>query len=299
MPPITSWVTKRIQATLRRLKEEWARPLAVQFRRFLMEPVEQQHDAALIETDRMLMALFAHQPARAEPASCSPTFPAVNLGHDRLLAPHPIAGFIYLDAADDWVTPRLIAGLYEPGLEIWLQGAIVPETLVIDVGAGAGIETLTAARTLVCDTTAGHVLAIESCAARRRLLESNIRSHRLGRVVETVAEIPSAEVLRSASWSMRRVVIVGDASPDGVSAVQQVLRRVSPTVEVYAVFRSAIDCESVPKPEVPGALWWTLTAEGESVIDCETCTLLAGAIMNVPAIIDQQRIAQGTVRLTA
>ena len=111
--------------------------------------------------------------------------------------------------------PRWIARMHEPGLAEWLAVAIEPDTLVIDIRAGPGIETLTAGAALARDAVPGHVLAVEPDALRRRLLESNVRSHRLGRIVTLSPELPGVDQIQALLCGKRRLVVLAEAAPEG------------------------------------------------------------------------------------
>jgi len=285
-------------AILRRQKDRF-RSIAERIRRFLIEPIEEHQNLATIETDRMLMALFDRQAAHVDQAPSGPSFPAVNLADDRLLAPHPFAGFIFLDAADDFVTPRWIARMHEPGLAEWLAAAMERDTLVIDIGAGPGIETLTAGAVLARDAVAGHVLAIEPDAMRRRLLESNIRSHRLGRIVTLSPGLPEVDQIEALLYGKRRLIVLAEATPDGISRMGQVVDRAPESIEVLSAFRATVDCREVARPCLHGAVWRKLASDGETLNDDDSRIVAAGNVVSVPPAGKSCGQERETIRMTA
>lgn len=152
--------------------------------------------AHLQESDRLLLAAVkmaqgTHTVERA------PTFSAVALGPDRLLATHSHEPFLYLDPRELMQTPRIIAGCYEPGLHRCLVDLIQPGMRALEIGAGQGYHTLTLAALV---QPGGKLLVMESDARLRAVLEDNLQAHELKTEVTLV---PGDQGFASATEQVR------------------------------------------------------------------------------------------------
>lgn len=130
----------------------------------------------LEESDRLLLA--ALRMARSPVATPEMGgFRGVAIGNDRLLAPHPLMPFVYLDSRDLRQTPHIVAGSFEPEVQ-WALGRLVqPGACVLEVGAGQGFHTLSLAR-LVGPT--GKVVVLEHDTTLQAVLRDNVVAHDLG-----------------------------------------------------------------------------------------------------------------------
>lgn len=157
------------RACLRGIKGP-ARPLVSRFRNVLSQPVL----ALLQEVQHQLTSLSGRVDLLLQRSD------AVGLG-ERVLARHPLAAFMYLDAREMVVTPQVIRGLYEPGITTALQRLVKPGQVVVEAGANQGFHTLTLGLLV---GARGKVLSFEADARAFRILTGNVRSSGLDMVVE-------------------------------------------------------------------------------------------------------------------
>jgi precorrin-6B methylase 2 len=134
--------------------------------------------------DKLLLG-FLKAGVRKSEAHAAPQFQVVSVGADRLLAVHPLAGFLYLSTDDVNVIPHVALGQYQDRQTTAIQHEILPGDQVLHLGAEQGYHTLSLAH-LAGKT--GHVLAVEGNADRFRLLELNVRAHALEARVQCLNE---------------------------------------------------------------------------------------------------------------
>jgi FkbM family methyltransferase len=150
-------------------------PLLRRLRTFLTAP----HNEAISNHVRDLLdRLAATQGAVAALSTCvsllqqaGGTIKPVYVGGERLLAPHPRVPFMYLDAKDPIITPRVLAGDWEPGVRRVLERLLKPGFVVVEAGANVGFHTLTMAA-LVCP--GGRVVSFEANPRAFALLSDSI-----------------------------------------------------------------------------------------------------------------------------
>jgi FkbM family methyltransferase len=113
----------------------------------------------------------------------SPPITGVYCGNNRILTSHPCAEFMYVDATDLAVTPRILLQFYEMHVRKVLSRVVKPGFVVVEGGAHNGFHTLTLA-TLVAP--AGHVFAFEPDPRNIAVLRDNIRSHYMDSIVTVI-----------------------------------------------------------------------------------------------------------------
>lgn len=122
-------------------------------------------------SDQVLLAVLQALP----PPSVTTAFRCTALGDGWLVAAHPVAPFIYLDADDLTTTPHIIAGQFEPGTTAALVRCLRPDTDYWDATPGTGYHLLTAA-TLV---KTGSLAVPTTPPAQRDVLHRNGTAHQL------------------------------------------------------------------------------------------------------------------------
>jgi FkbM family methyltransferase len=101
-----------------------------------------------------------------------PSFDAVYLGQERLLAAHPCYPFMILDAQDPLVTPRVVLKCYEPGTYAVLRRLVRPGMTVLEAGANQGYHTLTLAQCVI--PAGGRVITFEANPRAFAVLQDNL-----------------------------------------------------------------------------------------------------------------------------
>jgi hypothetical protein len=141
----------------------------------------------LDQTDQLLLAMFRtmHLP----PPTAAPALAAVPLGDGRVLAPHPAAPLILLDAGDLRETTRILTNRFEPGVATALQQLIRPGQTCLDLGASIGFHTLTLAHAV---GAGGIVHAFEPDPGKAALLRDNLTANELAGRVRILEELPEA-----------------------------------------------------------------------------------------------------------
>lgn len=120
------------------------------------------------------------------PELSSAAFAAVYCGSNRIMAFHPRTEFMYLDANDLSVTPRIIINNYERHVTRALGALVRPGFVVVECGANQGFHTLSMA---ILVGPGGRILAFEPDPRNLKVLKDNIRTHYLD---ATVTVIPKA-----------------------------------------------------------------------------------------------------------
>jgi precorrin-6B methylase 2 len=154
----------------------------------------------MVENERMMLALLHGPPAvgggwggNSPPGTQAPAFAPIPLGDRRLLVPHPVASFMYLDTKDLTALPRLLPGAGEPELVAVLGALVHPGDVVVEANAQQGYHTLTLARRA---GPAGRVIAFEPDPLCLAVLRDNVAAHKLHSVVAIVSEGRISDHLR-------------------------------------------------------------------------------------------------------
>lgn len=169
----------------------------------LLESAPAQIDARvrtvedLIRTSDQLMLNVL----RALPAPTEGRFQVTSLGNGWLLAPHPHAGFLYLDATDVQTTPRIVAGNFEPGTTAALLRHLTPTTHLCDLSPHQGYHVLSAARII---GVSGSIVVLAD--RTNDVLHRNLRTHHLTNIADVTTVPASATLLH---------VDLGSTVPDG------------------------------------------------------------------------------------
>jgi FkbM family methyltransferase len=112
-------------------------------------------------------------------------FAPVYCGHGRILAYHPKAEFIYLDAADLSITPRVVSNNYETDVTRALASLVLPGFVVVECGANQGFHTLSMA---IMVGQKGRILAFEPDPRNLDVLRDNVTSHYMDHIVTVIAK---------------------------------------------------------------------------------------------------------------
>jgi hypothetical protein len=201
----------------------------------------------LDQTDQLLLAMFRtmHLPP---PPAAAPT--AVPLGNGRVLAPHPAAPFILLDANDLRETPRILANRFEPGVPAVLQQLLRPGQTCLDLGAGCGFHTLTLAHAV---GEGGSVFAYEPDPAKAALLRDNLAANDLTVRARVLESLPEA-LAHAAGADLVRVAASAVDALAGVTETRAKFLLPAPSGLTFASRRAAIgDSFWLVRPE--GALY--------------------------------------------
>src|SRR5262249_943606 len=109
---------------------------------------------------------------------------AISLGPDRLLVPHPVLRFMYVDPTDRVTVPRILLGEYQAGLTNLLKRLVQPDDVIVEIGAHYGFQTLCLA--MLVEVGAGKVIAYESNPQSLAVLQDNVAMHHLTSKVTTL-----------------------------------------------------------------------------------------------------------------
>jgi protein-L-isoaspartate O-methyltransferase len=120
---------------------------------------------------------------RKEATVSRPNFSALAVGSELILAPHPIADFVYVDTSDLLSLPHIVAGTYQARATAVLEQVCSEATDIVHLGAGCGYHTLTMATQL---HGRNRVIAIETDDQAHETLRLNVRTHGLDDVIDVV-----------------------------------------------------------------------------------------------------------------
>lgn len=163
------------------------------------------------QSDQMLLAMFRtlQLPATVErPIPFAP----VSLGNGRILAKHPAANFLFVDANDLRETPRILLGDYHPDVTEALQRLVRPGACCVDLGAGVGYHTLTMAHAAGRD---GRIVAIEFDKHRASLLRDNLIANDLSESCVPFDPKHGASTAEAMRWLISRLTSL-NRQPDVV-----------------------------------------------------------------------------------
>jgi precorrin-6B methylase 2 len=185
--------------------------------------------------DRLLLGLLKAG-LRKPPASHVTPFQVTSVGGNRLLAAHPLAGFMYLSTDDVDVIPHVALGRYQDRQTTAIEHEILPGDRVLHLGAELGFHTLSLAHIV---GEKGQVLAVEWNPDRYRLLELNVRAHGLNLRVKCadnpMIEGSLREFLRQHNFEPTAVLLAESvAVPDACLADLLELIRKDSSLRVFA-----------------------------------------------------------------
>jgi FkbM family methyltransferase len=130
-----------------------------------------RHEAAL----QQVLAALSQLPRLDQlppPAVARDFSRAVYVGQERLLCPHPALPFMYLDAQDPLVAPRVALDLYEPGVTAALKRLLRPGDVAVEGGANQGYHTVTMAALVL--PKGGKVVSVEPNPRAFAILQDTI-----------------------------------------------------------------------------------------------------------------------------
>jgi hypothetical protein len=176
-----------------------------------LEQITNNLKAYVDQSDQMLLAMFRTLHLPPAPA-CSAPFAPINLGNGRILASHPAAAFLYVDANDLHETPRILLGDYRSHITEALRRLIRPGSCCVDLGAGVGFHTLTMA---VTAGSGSQCYGIELDAHRASLLRDNVTANDLTETCESFAPSNGSSAGEANRWLNVRLASTG-RHPDWV-----------------------------------------------------------------------------------
>jgi len=154
--------------------------------------VQERNSLPMMESNKLLFAfLKANQRVESKPDN---SFQAVAIGNGMMLVGHPHAGFMYADATNVVLLPRLIMKNHQEDTTIALERTISSGDFVMHFGAKQGYHLLTISH-LVGPT--GIVVAFET-SKDFRTLELNVEAH----VLEPRTTLISHEIRTSQSLTL-------------------------------------------------------------------------------------------------
>jgi len=162
------------------------------------------------QSDQMLLAMFQtlHLPPAPNPGS--PAFAPVALGNGRILAKHPAALHLFVDANDLHDTPRILLNQYEPNVTEALRRIVRLGDCCVDLGAGIGYHTLTMA---IAAGASARGFALECDSHKATLLRDNLISADLAESCKPCPVGDEASSAHALEWFRDQL---GSRSPDVV-----------------------------------------------------------------------------------
>ncbi len=137
--------------------------------------------------NELLLALFKATQRPAPPAL--PVLQAVPIGDGRLLAVHPLAGFMFVGTHEVSALPQIVLAKYQQRQTVAIEHEVISGARVLHLGAGQGFHTLSLAKVVGPE---GAVVAVSSDNADREILKVNVGLHELEDVVSVHATLEDA-----------------------------------------------------------------------------------------------------------
>lgn len=181
------------------------------------------HAPASLRTDtapasnELLLSLYraVQRPAAVPPAR----MPAISVGPDRLLIPHPTVDFMYAGVHDLRELPWMLYGNQKERALAALEHHVAPGDVVIHVDARQGFCALASASIV---GTTGHIVAVSRHEQDREILELNVETHGLR---ASVAVSSSLQCLAAMSLSPALLHLPSDyrATSDEIEHIERLL----------------------------------------------------------------------------
>lgn len=159
-----------------------------------LEQITKNLNGYIDQSDQMLLAMFQtlHLPP-AIPTTNQPN--PVNLGNGRILAKHPVASCVLLDANDLRETPAILFNEYQPHVTEALRRIVRPGDCCINLGAGIGFHTLT-----MTATSGASCLTVEIDPHKSALLHDSLIAARLSEVCAAFHPNQGATAAEAIRW---------------------------------------------------------------------------------------------------